>query len=205
MTRSGTALFVLLFGSSGCESDCAGDCPKVGEAATGPDVRLVLTDRSFGFVAMDGYEFELGLAGELVVRSDEPGCVASPEHPCRVRIRRLEVRPKNFTTAGYTSADQLELTDIRLALEAPFSVEDDGLGVVIDEGRTVHSCLAVDGTKQHATGASESPTLLNLDDRSGSIQAASIEGVWPLVLFDVSNECRVRVARVSITAEAFPP
>jgi hypothetical protein len=203
---SNAALTLVFFlGSTGCETDCAGDCPKVGEAATGDDVRLVVTERSFGFVEMDGYEFELDLQGELVLRPKEPGCVASLEQPCRVDIRRLEIRPKNFTTAGYTSADQSKLTDMRLALDAPLTVVNDGLQVVVDEGRTVHSCLAVDDTKQHATGSSESPTLLHLDDRGLGIQAASIQGVWPLVFFDVSDECRVRVARMTIEAEAFLP
>jgi hypothetical protein len=192
---------VLLLGSSGCkESDCGGDCPKVGEAATRDDIRLVVTERSFGFIEVDGDGFDLAIGGELVLRPEEAGCVASQDQPCPVQIRRLEIRPSAFTTA-----DRRELSDIKLALEAPLDIEDSGLGAVIDEGRTVHSCLTVDGVGEHATAPSESLTLLDLDDRGSGIQAASIEGVWPLAFFDVRDACRVRIARITITAEARLP
>ena len=194
--------FALLTGPSGCgKADCAGTCPQLGETATADDLRLVLqTDTSFGLLVIDDEEIDIGfVGGELVIRSEEPGCVASGDHPCRAEIRRLDVRPSGFTTG-----DGQHLSDITLAVKAPFSVVDTGGGIFLEPGTTVDSCVTVDGAKQHGAAAPRSETSINFDDRPGT-QSASLEGTWPIVFFDSDDDCLARSASVTIAATASPP
>jgi hypothetical protein len=196
-----TAL-ALLSGPGACsKADCAGTCPKLGDDATENDVRLVLqTDTSFGFLVIDDDEFDIAIVGgELVIRSEEPGCVASLNHPCRAEIRRLDVRPSGFTTR-----DHQHVSDITLAVKAPFAVVDQGGGIFLAPDATVDSCVTVDGSKQHGTAALLGETSINFDDRPDT-KTASLWGTWLIVFFDSEEDCRPRSASVTITATASSP
>lgn len=176
----------LLLG--GCRTDCDPTiCPVIDQSAGASDARIEFSPGTVITVAfgdVDGLVTTTG--GEVVLHASDSRCFESATMPCEITLKRLQLKLETFTVESSVGA--MELAQVTIAIEAPITLQSDGFGYVIPTGVKVHTCLEVDGIKDHGEAVTKELVSLSVSRFWGMV--LSFEGRLPFVFHATNSICQ---------------
>jgi hypothetical protein len=183
---------VLVGVSSGVLAGCGGDlglsklfqtpciaeaCPVTDEDAGPNDARIELGAGSLLGLAVRGQTSTQETRGGEVVLSGNLYCVPSTSTACSATLKRfrIQIAPVEVDTDVGT----FTLDDAVVSFAAPLTIQDPGSGFVVPGGSTVHTCLTVQGTSEHASATTTEDGWLTA---SAYDESLSFQGTLPFVV-----------------------
>jgi hypothetical protein len=194
-------LAVVAVGCGDSEGNCATGCPATGQPAVDGDLRLMLDSENSSVVIKDESTFVDGkiMKGEMVLRPEVAGCVGTPARPCSATLRQLSVTITDLRVGDF------HFQEPTLSVDAPLVLVDGGLGYVLAQSMGIHTCVTLNGGRQHAVGQPSANALILFDDGTSVVSAghgayARLQAWWPLVLAFPVNECMARTLPLVVSA-----
>ena len=158
-------------------------------------------DAAFVHFVIDGVESDQGLVGgEVAVEPEDASCVASPDHPCVISLKRLRVRLSSATLS--TTEGDVHLENPVVSVKAPLTLVDPGSGYVVPSGAEAQTCLSVDGRVESTTARFGADTSVIIDFEN---QGFSLEGPFPVRFHVEDGECKVFDATATVIASGERP
>jgi hypothetical protein len=187
-----------------CGSECRDvACKRVDlDPRSGDFVVELDTETALVFYQIDEFDSDQGLAGgQIVFRTDDPECMATPESPCTLELARLRLELGSMTQP--TNEGDVQLERLVLAVETPVELVNRGSKYELPAGAAnVQTCVTVDGRSDSAGAPLEASVLLSLDLTRRSL---ALDGVFPVRFGLGKNECVEQRATASVLATGVSP
>jgi hypothetical protein len=152
-------------------------CPVADEDAGPNDARIEIAAGPLLGLALMGQMSAQRVRGGEVVLSGNLYCVPSASAPCSATLKRLRIEIAPIEVDTNVGNFTLENTVVSYA--APLTIRDEGSGFVVPRGSTVHTCVTVQGTSEHATATTTEDAALTV---SAIDEILSFQGTLPLVV-----------------------
>ena len=186
---------VLYAGCGQSECEERQDCMPSPVAPAAEDIVLQLQSGFVTIAAGDGVESDHQAdSSVMVLAPPEADCVATPNTPCHLLLKRFEVRFAHMNWV-LTTGDELPVDDALVSLAGPADLQDFGSGYLLGAGQTFRTCASVDGHRQSAQSTS---SLMGRVTFIELLSAFAIDATFPLVVRRNGEECR----ELSVTCRA---
>jgi hypothetical protein len=152
-------------------------CPVTDEEAGPNDARIELGAGTLLDLASMGQTSTQETRGGEIVLSGNLYCVPSEGAPCSATLKRLRI--ELVPVEVDTNVGNFTLDDLVVSYAAPLTIQDPGSGFVVPNGSTVHTCLSVQGTSEHASATTTGDAWLSVDAFD---EYVGLQAILPLVV-----------------------
>lgn len=198
----GTSIAMTLAGCGKGECTRFAGCPAVDQQATAEDDIVELGSGALvSFTVQGQTSVQVLDGGEVVFLPEQRACVPSQDNPCRLTLKRLMFRLRNFEI-DLSNGEKLNVQEVVDSVVTPLQLQDDGAGYVIPAGTSSQTCSTIAGRSKNGQAPSSQNTVLILDEYAQRLQ---VDAEFELVTYVDDDECdELRIA-VNLLAGGISP
>jgi hypothetical protein len=177
-------------------------CSTFDEAPMSDDYAIELETES-ALLAVQSGRFSSDsrlVAGDVVLRPDDPSCVPSSDHPCRLVLKRLRLDIGSFRLP--TTQGDVHLENVVLSVKAPLGLVNSGSGYVVAVETDVETCGRTNGLADSAVAALGAGVSLNVDFQNETLP---VGGAFPVRFHFGKIECEALDATAMVVSAARAP